>query len=146
MKNIYLFSLLFLLSFTINAQHETLDNQDQTQELSKKVASLFNENKIPEAFQTLEQYWPLPKNELDALQEKTIKYMNILENRFGKQIGYIKVKDENISDIALRETYIIQFSYSAIRIIFTYYKSEQGWFINAFKWDDSFEEEFQKTN
>lgn len=146
MKKIVLISLLLVFTFSLSAQSKTLSNQTETQKLSKEVANLFNDNKIPESFQILEQYWPLPKNEMDALQEKTIKYMNILETRFGKRLGVSKIKDENISDIALRETYILRYTYSAIRIVFTYYRSENGWFINSFKWDDSFEQEFEKTN
>ncbi len=145
MKKTALISIVFLFTISISAQSKTLKNQIETQKLSKKVADLFNDNKIPESFQILEQYWPLPKNEMDALQEKTIKYMNILETRFGKRLGVLKIKDENISDIALRETYIMRYAYSAIRIVFTYYRSENGWFVNSFKWDDSFTEEFVKT-
>jgi hypothetical protein len=131
MKKIVLISILSLFTYYLSAQSKTLANQI--------------ENKISKSFQILEQYWPLPKNEMEALQEKTIKYMNILETRFGKRLDVTKIKDEHISDIALRETYIMRYTYSAIRIVFTYYRSENGWFINSFKWDDSFTEEFVKT-
>ena len=140
-----LISILSLFTYYLSAQSKTLANQIETQKLSKQVAGLFSENKISKSFQILEQYWPLPKNEMEALQEKTIKYMNILETRFGKRLDVTKIKDEHISDIALRETYIMRYTYSAIRIVFTYYRSENGWFINSFKWDDSFTEEFVKT-
>jgi lipase chaperone LimK len=146
MKKIVLISILSLFTYYLSAQSKTLANQIETQKLSKQVAGLFSENKISKSFQILEQYWPLPKNEMEALQEKTIKYMNILETRFGKRLDVTKIKDEHISDIALRETYIMRYTYSAIRIVFTYYRSENGWFINSFKWDDSFEQEFEKTN
>lgn len=146
MKKTILVSILSLFTFSLFAQNETLESKIETQKLSKKVADLFKDNKITESFEMLKQYWPLPENELDALEEKTIKYMNILENRFGKRLDVTKIKDENISDIALRETYIMRYSFSALRIVFTYYRSENGWFINSFKWDDSFTEEFEKTN
>lgn len=146
MKKTILVSILSLFTFSLFAQNETLESEIETQKLSKKVADLFKDNKITESFEMLKQYWPLPENELDALEEKTIKYMNILENRFGKRLDVTKIKDENISDIALRETYIMRYNFSALRIVFTYYRSENGWFINSFKWDDSFTEEFEKTN
>lgn len=146
MKKRILISILSLFTFCLFAQNETLKSKIETQKLSKKVADLFKDNKITESFEMLKQYWPLPENELDALEEKTIKYMNILENRFGKRLDVTKIKDENISDIALRETYIMRYNFSALRIVFTYYRSENGWFINSFKWDDSFTEEFEKTN
>ena len=108
----------------------------------KGINSLFNENKISESFEQLTPYWPLPLNEIESIEEKTIKYLNILEQRFGKSIGTLKVNNETISNIAIRETYLIRYNNSAIRLIITYYKNDKGWIVNAFKWDDSFTEEF----
>jgi hypothetical protein len=85
----------------------------------------------------------IAEDELESIEEKTIKYLNIIEQRFGKSIGTLKVKNETISDIAIRETYFIRFENTAIRLIFTYYKNDNGWIVNAFKWDDSFTEEFK---
>jgi hypothetical protein len=77
------------------------------------------------------------------LKLKTIKYLNLIEERFGAPIGSLKVKNETISDVATRETYLIRYENTAIRLIFTYYKNDKGWIVNAFKWDDSFGEEFE---
>ena len=120
-----------------------MKNEKETQELSKKVVALFNENKISESFGELAPYWPLPQNEFESLESKTIKYLNLIEDRFGKSVGTLKVNNETISDIAIRETYLIRFENTAIRLIFTYYKNDKGWIVNAFKWDDSFTEEFK---
>ena len=125
------------------AQEKYMKDINETIELSKKVVSLFNDNKISESFDQLTPYWPMPQNELESIEEKTIKYLNIIEQRFGKSIGTIKVKNETISDIAIRETYLIRYENTAIRLIFTYYRNNYGWIVNAFKWDDSFTEEFK---
>ncbi|PWG06247.1 hypothetical protein [Polaribacter aquimarinus] len=143
MRQIIILLAFLLSSYGFSAQTENLKNVSETQKISKRVANLFKENKITLAFNELKPYWPLPSNELESLEEKTIKYINIIESRFGKSINFLKVKNETISDIAIRETYIIQYTNSAIRLIFTYYKNNKGWIINAFKWDDSFEEEFK---
>lgn len=113
--------------------------------MSVEVTTLFKQNKINEAFQILTPYWPIPQNEIETLKEKIIKYTNIISNRFGEPFNYLKVKDETISDIAKRETYLIQYENTAVRLIFTYYKSKNGWIVNAFKWDDNFTEEFVTT-
>ena len=68
--------------------------------------------------------------------------MKILRDRFGKMESVIKVNEETIKDFALRETYILKFENSAIRLMYTYYKNEKGWILNGFKWDDSFDDEF----
>ncbi|MBL7899716.1 MAG: hypothetical protein JNJ99_14350 [Crocinitomicaceae bacterium] len=115
---------------------------EETEKLSKDVVILFKDNEFAEAFDLLESYWPLPKNEIENLEEKTIVMMNTIRNRFGKVIDYVRVKKEIIGDVATRETYLLCFENTAIRMIFTYYRNLDGWILNAFKWDDSFTDEF----
>ena len=143
MKNTFIAVTILLISTNLFAQEKYLKNINETQELSQKVVELFEKNKISESFDELNPYWPMPENELESLEEKTIKYLNIIEQRFGKSIGILKVKNETISEIAIRETYLIRYENTAIRLIFTYYKNNNGWIVNAFKWDDSFFEEFK---
>jgi hypothetical protein len=127
----------------ISAQNKYLKDANQTQQLSKEITALFFENKISKAFKDLTEYWPLPENEINSLEEKTIKYLNMIQERFGKAIGTSYIRTEKITDFAIRETYIVRYQYSAIRIIFTYYRNDKGWLVNSFKWDDSFVEEFK---
>lgn len=143
MKKIIMAMTLSLVSVSLFAQSKYLKDIDETQELSEKVVGLFEKNKISESFDQLTPYWPLPENEVESIEEKTIKYLNIIEQRFGKSIGTVKTKNETISDIAIRETYLIRYENTAIRVIITYYKNNHGWIVNGFKWDDSFEEEFK---
>ncbi|MEN3324526.1 hypothetical protein VP395_12365 [Mariniflexile soesokkakense] len=142
MTKIVIVSILSFFSLEIFGQDLFLKDVSQTQETSKKIVYLFMDNNISKAFDELTPYWPMPQNELESIEEKTIKYLNLINQRFGKSIGTLKVRNETISDIAIRETYIIRYANSAIRLIFTYYKNDNGWIVNAFKWDDSFEDEF----
>ena len=137
-------NLIFLyLCNNLQAQVIEMKSIEDARALSKKGTELFLEKKIPSFFNEIKKYWPMPANEIDGLEEKTIQYMNLLESRFGEMQSTIKVNEEKISDFALRETYLVKFEYSAIRLIYTYYKNENGWIIHAFKWDDSFSEEFK---
>lgn len=143
MKNLFIISILLFLSFGLNAQNKYLKDVQETQDLSKNIVSQFNTNKISESFDQLKIYWPIPHNEIESMEDKTIKFLNVIEGRFGKQIGSIKVKNETISDFSIRETYLIRYENTAMRLIFTYYKNDKGWIVNAFKWDDLFTEEFK---
>ena len=134
-----------ILSLNCFGQNKFLKSISESEELSKNVSELFSQNKVSSGINNLSEYWPLPKNELDALEEKTIKYLNLIEARFGESLGYLKVNEERIADIAIRETYLVRYSMSAIRLKFTYYKSTKGWILNAFEWDDSFSEEFKNN-
>ncbi|MEQ8358488.1 MAG: hypothetical protein RH860_03305 [Cytophagales bacterium] len=143
MKKLIIAVALSFTSWGLFAQDEYLKDQIEAKDLSKKVTELFNENKISKSFKELTRYWPLPQNEIESIEEKTIKYLNLIDERFGKAIGIVKVNNETINDIALRETYLIRYENTAIRLIFTYYKNNNGWIVNSFKWDDSFKEEFK---
>lgn len=144
MKRFYTIIVFYaILHCGANAQIKVLNSQQETRALSNKVTELFRNNEIAESFEELGTYWPLPENELDAIEEKTIKYLNILKGRFGDPIGTVKVKEEKIADVAIRETYLVRYQNTAIRLKFIYYKNDEGWIVNAFKWDDSFTEEFQ---
>ena len=68
--------------------------------------------------------------------------MNLIVDRFGPSIGIVKVKTETIADIAIRETYLIRYEYTTIRVKIIYYQNKDGWIVNSFKWDDTFSEEF----
>ena len=143
MKYLSIITLFVLMSTGLLAQEKYLKDVQESQELSVKVVDLFKKNEIKASFALLTPYWPMPQNELEAIEIKTIKYLNLIEERFGAPIGSLKVKNETISDVATRETYLIRYENTAIRLIFTYYKNDKGWIVNAFKWDDSFGEEFE---
>lgn len=141
-KNTFLLILVLNITSSI-AQDKTLTSPKEAREFSQKCSNLFKDNKISQFFGELRPYWPLPENEINGLEEKTIQYINLLQSRFGKIEGVVKVKEEVINDFAIRETFILKFENSAIRLIYTYYKNNSGWVLNAFKWDDSFSEEFK---
>lgn len=141
MKNSFLLTFLSI-AFIQTSFSKTLDTVEETEKLSKDVVLLFKDGEFAEAFDLLETYWPLPKNEIENLEEKTIVMMNTISNRFGKVIDYVRVRKEIIGDVATRETYLLCFENTAIRMIFTYYRNLDGWILNAFKWDDSFTDEF----
>lgn len=142
LRHIFLLTFIFTAS-PLFSQYKQFSSAEETGKHSQKIVKLFYDNEISEAFNELSEYWPLPQNEIDAIEEKTIKYLNMLKGRFGSPQGSLKLKEEKIADIAIRETYLIHYDYTAIRLIFTYFKNDEGWLVNAFKWDDSFDEEFK---
>lgn len=143
MKTLTTLIIVTTLSFINYAQDQLLKDVSETQQISEKVVKYFEQNKISAAFQLLSKYWPMNPSEIDGLETKTIKYLGLVEERFGKTIGYTKIKNETIGDFAIRETYLLRYENNAIRLIFTYYKNDKGWIVNAFKWDDSYTEEFK---
>ncbi|MEJ8844858.1 hypothetical protein WG954_20855 [Lacibacter sp. H375] len=143
MKKLFTITGLMLLTFFANAQSDYLISVSETKSFSEKITKLFFEQKISEATNELKKFWPIPENEVSSFEEKTIKYLNLISDRFGNPINYVKIKNEVILDFAIRETFLIRYDNTAIRVLFTYYKNKNGWIVNAFKWDDTFTEEFK---
>ncbi|MEJ8820153.1 hypothetical protein [Lacibacter sp. H407] len=143
MKKLFTIAGLMLLTFYANAQSDYLIGVSETKSFSEKITKLFFEQKISEATKELKKFWPISENEVASFEEKTIKYLNLISDRFGNPIDFVKIKNEVILDFAIRETFLIRYDNTAIRVLFTYYKNKKGWIVNAFKWDDSFTEEFK---
>jgi len=138
------FLLFFGLFLNLStAQSIPLKDIEAAKIISKDVTQLFKENKINQAFELLRKHWPLPENEIDDLQSQTIKSLNIIAERFGKPESIVKINEQNIKETAFRETYLLKFENTAIRLVFTYYKNNNGFILNAFKWDSDFDEEFK---
>jgi hypothetical protein len=141
-----LFSILLaslFISATSVAQNDALEDVKATQKLSYEISKLFKEGNFKEAFDKMDPYLPLPAEEKADLRDQTIKYQNMLTERFGERYGFTRASEKRIADVAIRESYLIQYEFHALRLIFIYYKSPQGWILNSFKWDDSFSEEFE---
>ena len=142
MKTIFIFLALFTANSLI-AQDKTLQTNQELTDLSVKVCTQFSDGKISKSIDLMRPYWPIDVSEIDALEEKTLRYVNMIKERYGKSLGYSYVKTETIGDFAIRETYLIRYNLSAVRLKFTYYKTSDGWILNAFNWDDSYAEEFK---
>ena len=141
-KKVLLF--LLLISFASPyAQKKYFASPKEVNEFSKKSTVLFKEGKFADFFNELKSYWPLPDNEIISLEDKTVQFMELLQSRFGAVETASKIKEEKISDFAIRETYILRFENQAIRLIYVYYKNKKGWILNSFKWDDEFTQEFK---
>jgi hypothetical protein len=140
--------LFFLIIITSTSyfsfgQAKSFKTEIEVKAFSRKITELFKNDSIIELFSEVKKYWPVPENELTDMQTKTISTLNIIKARYGVSIGFIKVKEEKINDFALRETYLIRYTNHALRLIFTYYKNNEGWIVNGFTWDDSFVQEFK---
>ncbi|WP_299888286.1 hypothetical protein [uncultured Lacinutrix sp.] len=142
MKKIILFFIICSIGVKSYGQEKYFNSEKEIQDFSENVMLLFNQNKVSEAFLLLNDYWPIPKTEVELIEEKTIKGLNTVESIYGKAKGIKKINYSNLENITIRETYFSLYRVSALRFIFIYYKTEKGWIVNQFKWDEDFEDEF----
>ncbi|ACU07359.1 hypothetical protein FIC_00907 [Flavobacteriaceae bacterium 3519-10] len=133
--------LIFFGLTDFYCQNSVLKDIDATKVLSRNVTQNFKDNKIEEAFNVLSPHWPMPVNEINNLKTQSILTINLISERYGKAESIVKVSEQNIMDVGFRETYLVKFEHTAIRLIFTYYKNSKGWLVNGFVWDSEFDEE-----
>ena len=118
-----------------------LEDEAAATELSEKVTELIFKYKGNKAFEEMAPYWPVKEDRIDGLKKKSNAMLKILEDEYGTPIGTHKGQVTRIGDWALEQTYLIRCNYSAIQLNFRYLKSEKGWMMNHFSWDDHWEEE-----
>lgn len=145
MKRITCILLLTMLVVQLKAAevNKTLKNTNEARRLSERVSDLFYKDSISLAFKEMKVYWPLEDDEIEVLLDKTVKNLNLIDNVYGYRIGPVKISEDTIQDIALKETYFVRYEKSAIKLIFKYYNTGHGWILNGFKWDDEFSTEFK---
>jgi aromatic ring-opening dioxygenase LigB subunit len=94
-------------------------------------------------FELLQRYCPLPESEINDLEAQTSSQLQRVASRFGEIIGFEFIRNKQIKNFALQKIYVLKFERHIIRVLFTYYRNEQGWMLNAFSWDDRFYELFE---
>ncbi len=142
MKRI-IFAIVVMLFFQSTNAQTYLNSKDELTEHSEKVMEFLNDSEFQKAFTELQNYWPLPENEVMQLESQTIKQFNMIAERFGNIIGFDFIRDEAIKDYAHKKIYVLRFEKHMIRVLFTYYNNNDGWILNGFKWDDQFGELFE---
>ena len=146
MNKLFLIIVVCLgVSFNSKADDKTkrFKTLEEAKLFSKKICDLIYRDSITSAFEQIRNYWSLPEDEMFELEDGTEKQLGAGNNSFGAKIEIVKIGEETIKDFAVKETYFIRYDRNAIRFIFRYYKSNNGWMLSSFKWDDKFPSEFK---
>lgn len=141
MKKYSFLLLLFMLSADVLAQTAYLKTVEETQELSKNVTQLISEKKFNAAAELMK---PFRKQKIyvPLINESIKMYFSLYENDNGAPTGFAKINNAIISGYFLKETYLLAYQTSAIRLVYTYYQNSEGWMLYDFTFDSSFESEF----
>ena len=118
MRRRLVFICCLLLTINMQANSKTLKSVEEARKLSQRISELFYKDSISPAFIEMKVYWPLEEDVIDELKDKTIKSLNIVDNIYGYKIGPVKISEETILDFVFRETYILRYEKSALKLIF----------------------------
>ena len=70
------------------------------------------------------------------LSMQTITQRSTLGQRFGLTMGIHLASEQIVGDSMMRITYIEKLEFHLIRWVFTFYKPDDEWMVNAIVWDD----------
>jgi len=133
---LYSFIAICFVSTQIFAQTQTLENPAAAHTQATQITSMLVDQKYTEAFEILKKYWPLEGYQIDGLKETTAKQLPLLEDSFGKLLGYEFVRSETLGTFGHVEFFVLKYEKNALRLYLTYYNGGNGWLINSLQWDD----------
>jgi hypothetical protein len=98
---------------------------------------------IPGAFELLKTELGASLPEMDTLVMQSVAQRSVASSRFGKAIGVVFIKEEEVADLLIRLTYVEKRSYHGYRWQFTFYKPSDRWVLDGVKWDDQLVKVFE---
>ena len=113
-----------------------LTTPQQTRDLCRSVADRFASGDIDGAFGGLLPYWPLQKEEIDALAYQSKTQMGMAATRFGAPLGAEFVRTDTVGESLVRHTFLIKYKNHALRLACYFYKPKDAWLVKSVTWDD----------
>lgn len=138
--------IVVVLSLAIVACGQNTNSINKDKESIDKVCDtfmkLFAENKIVDALQLLKQNTVMSTSSIDTLQLTINKQMNNYFHGYGKMLSAEFIVERKIKDFIARRFYILRFDKYYLKFDFTLYKTNSGWTVTNFQYDEDLVELF----
>jgi hypothetical protein len=95
---------------------------------------------VEAAFEKIRSLSPLAPEELDKLETGTADQLAAIGPRFGKILGFEKVRTQKKSDSVMECVYLVKCERHILRWRFYFYRPQERWFLNSLTWDDNIKE------
>ncbi|TDX46338.1 phage tail protein [Orenia marismortui] len=141
---VVLIVLLIILSCTTVtfAKNIGFDKEQGMRSYCDSIMEYLAKDEVQKAFDLLEGQWIFSATEIQNVELQTIKQLDLVKGRFGDVLGYKFIEKEIVAEILCKYTYVVKYENHIIRWIFIFYKAEDKWLLNSFKFDDSIEKLF----
>ena len=120
-----------------------LTNPQQTQDVCAIAANKFVSGDMDGAFNALVPYWPLPKEEIEALAYQSKTQMGMVSGRFGQPLAAEYVRTETAGPSLVKHIFLLKHTKHALRMSCVFYKPAGSWLVNSVVWDDKPQELFK---
>lgn len=131
--------LLFIVSiqFVGSAYAETLKDPAAARQLTDQIMAKVGNGEIDAALVLMKPYIVIPDVELEAARNQASMQLPLMNQRFGKSIGYEFISEDKKGASLLRIVHVHRLERTAMRWAFYFYRTNEGWVLNSFKWDDA---------
>jgi len=140
MKNKLLMSLLIIMTLTIS-----VNSQNTPHSIIEKF---FNDYKNKGAEIAVEEMYatnPWTSRVKDAINNIKTQLARFDKDLVGEYYGYEFLTKKQIGDSFILYSYFLKFDRQFLRLTFQFYKPNNEWRLNSFKFDDSFDEELEES-
>ncbi len=143
-KALLAFFAVFLLSASA-VFAETVADEDAAKELTDRIMASVGEGDLGAAFNRMKLYIPLSPLEIDdvALKSKSLRAQ--YGERYGKSEGFEFIDSKRVGGSLLRLRYIEKTENHALPWVFYFYKTQKGWILNSFDWNDIYKSLFENN-
>ncbi|MBI3528804.1 MAG: hypothetical protein HY067_12650 [Betaproteobacteria bacterium] len=120
-----------------NYAFETVPTPKEARAITDKIMAKVGVNDLDAAIKLLKPFTIVPEAEVDATFGQFKLQQSMIAQRFGASLGTEFVREEKVGESLLRITHIHRFDKHAMRWMFYFYRSNKGWVLNTFRFDDN---------
>jgi len=131
-------SCLLALLAGLHAQAgEFLKSPVEARQLSDRVMSKLASGELEQGLRLMLPYLIIPSAEFEAMLGQAKLQEPMLAQRFGTRQGFEFVREERVGESLLRITQIQKYERHLTRWVFYFYRTNSGWVLNTFQFDDN---------
>lgn len=137
-------ALLAILSIHCigSAYADTLKDPAAARQLTDRIMAKVGSGEVDAALVLMKPYIVIPDVELEAVRNQVSIQLPLLNQRFGKSIGYEFISEDKMGTSLIRIVHVHKFERTAMRWAFYFYRNDEGWVLNSFKLDDAIQSMF----
>jgi len=132
--------ILSFFVFIIGSCHRNqppLDVEKQKiDKLCDSMMSLFRDEKLKEALTLLKKNSVIAESTIDTLESTVNAQFKDYLPAYGKIVGMEFIREHKIKDFISKRFYILRFEKYYLKFDFTIYKTNIGWAVTNFKYDE----------
>ena len=141
MKKIWFVLVVLFLMPNITIAGSLKDEKD-IRAFATGVMEKVGKGDLDGAFNALKPYVALSSTEIDSVAIQSKAQREQYGKRYVESIGFEFIDEKKVGESLIRLRYIEKTDKHALPWLFYFYKTPEGWTLNAFNWNDQFNQLF----